>query len=104
MNRSRLHRARHTRSSDKELLQRRGSGSLENSWPEFTHRSHHLHRKARLVDVCRTPVPSVSFNVGEKGNTDIKSLQLDELRALSKPAYRGDQIAEWLYQKRASAF
>jgi 23S rRNA (adenine2503-C2)-methyltransferase len=35
---------------------------------------------------------------------DIKSLQLDELRALSQPAYRGDQIADWLYQKRVSSF
>jgi 23S rRNA (adenine2503-C2)-methyltransferase len=34
----------------------------------------------------------------------IKSLQLDELRALSQPAYRGGQIAEWLYEKRVSSF
>ena len=39
---------------------------------------------------------------------DIKSLQFDELQAkleaLAQPAYRAGQIAEWLYQKRASSF
>lgn len=35
---------------------------------------------------------------------DIKSLQLDELRELSQPAYRAGQIADWLYQKRANSF
>ena len=39
---------------------------------------------------------------------EIKSLQFDELQAkleaLAQPAYRAGQIAEWLYQKRASSF
>lgn len=39
---------------------------------------------------------------------DIKSLQLSELQeklcALGEPAYRAGQIADWLYQKRASSF
>jgi 23S rRNA (adenine2503-C2)-methyltransferase len=39
-----------------------------------------------------------------KGKIDIKSLPLDELRALTSPSYRGDQIADWLYQKRATSF
>ena len=46
----------------------------------------------------------VTFNVEWKNRIAIKSLQLDELRALNQPAYRGDQIAEWLYQKRATSF
>ena len=46
----------------------------------------------------------VTFNVEWKNRIAIKSLQLDELRALNRPAYRGDQIAEWLYQKRATSF
>jgi len=46
----------------------------------------------------------VSWPVRGNGRTDIKSLQLDELRALSSPAYRGEQIAKWLYEKRAAAF
>ena len=39
---------------------------------------------------------------------DIKSLQLDELqeklRELGEPSYRAGQVADWLYQKRASSF
>lgn len=39
---------------------------------------------------------------------DIKSLSLEELgttlRTLNEPAYRGDQIADWLYRKRVSSF
>jgi len=43
-----------------------------------------------------------------RAKTDIKSLQLHELRegvrALGEPVYRAKQIAEWLYKKRASSF
>ncbi|MFN2540775.1 MAG: 23S rRNA (adenine(2503)-C(2))-methyltransferase RlmN [Chthoniobacterales bacterium] len=42
--------------------------------------------------------------MAERVKLDIKSLQLDELRALSDRTYRGDQIADWLYRKRATAF
>jgi 23S rRNA (adenine2503-C2)-methyltransferase len=39
---------------------------------------------------------------------DIKSLQLDELQTklgeLNEPAYRGNQIVEWLYRKRVASF
>ncbi len=38
------------------------------------------------------------------GKIDIKSLQLDELREISQPAYRAGQIADWLYQKRVTSF
>jgi 23S rRNA (adenine2503-C2)-methyltransferase len=42
------------------------------------------------------------------GNTEIKSLLLDELqtklRGLAQPAYRAGQIMDWLYKKRADAF
>ena len=41
-------------------------------------------------------------------NIDIKSLHFDELQAkleeLAQPSYRAGQIADWLYQKRASSF
>ncbi|MGB8353212.1 MAG: 23S rRNA (adenine(2503)-C(2))-methyltransferase RlmN [Chthoniobacteraceae bacterium] len=40
--------------------------------------------------------------------TPIKSLKLDELEArlreLGQPAYRGKQVMQWLYQKRAKSF
>jgi 23S rRNA (adenine2503-C2)-methyltransferase len=42
--------------------------------------------------------------VGAQSKLDIKSLQLDELRELSERGYRGDQIADWLYRKRVTAF
>ena len=35
---------------------------------------------------------------------DIKSLLLDDLRQLAQPAYRADQIADWLYKKRVTSF
>jgi 23S rRNA (adenine2503-C2)-methyltransferase len=42
------------------------------------------------------------------GNTEIKSLLLDELqtklRKQAQPAYRARQIMDWLYKKRAGAF
>jgi len=52
-------------------------------------------------------LPVKSF-VEYRAKTDIKSLQLHELRegvrALGEPVYRAKQIAEWLYKKRASSF
>jgi 23S rRNA (adenine2503-C2)-methyltransferase len=36
--------------------------------------------------------------------TDIKSLSLEELRAIAQPSYRAKQIVDWLYQKRANSF
>ena len=43
------------------------------------------------------PVPGTS-------QTDIKSLLLEELQSLTQPAYRGRQIADWIYRKRATSF
>ena len=44
----------------------------------------------------------------ENGKTEIKSLLFDELREkvreLGEPAYRAQQITDWLYQKRAQSF
>ncbi len=37
-------------------------------------------------------------------NPGIKSLPLAELEALTQPAFRGRQIADWLYKKRARSF
>jgi 23S rRNA (adenine2503-C2)-methyltransferase len=39
-------------------------------------------------------------------HTDVKSLSLDELQSLAQPepAYRGRQIADWIYRKRATSF
>jgi 23S rRNA (adenine2503-C2)-methyltransferase len=42
--------------------------------------------------------------VRDNSKIDIKSLLLDELRALSEPRYRADQMAAWLYHKRATGF
>jgi 23S rRNA (adenine2503-C2)-methyltransferase len=46
--------------------------------------------------------------VTSAANIDIKSLHFDELQAkleeLAQPSYRAGQIADWLYQKRASSF
>ncbi len=36
--------------------------------------------------------------------TGIKSLRLDELQQLMQPAFRAQQIADWLYRKRARSF
>ena len=36
--------------------------------------------------------------------SDIKSLQLDELRSLAQPSYRARQITDWLYKKRVNSF
>jgi 23S rRNA (adenine2503-C2)-methyltransferase len=36
--------------------------------------------------------------------TDIKSLQLDELRSIAMPSYRARQITDWLYKKRVNSF
>ena len=36
--------------------------------------------------------------------SDIKSLQLDELRSLAQPSYRATQITDWLYKKRVNSF
>ena len=54
--------------------------------------------------VCPDGGRLVSLNVRDNGKIDIKSLQLDELRALTEPTYRGDQIADWIYRKRATGF
>lgn len=42
--------------------------------------------------------------VGRDSKLDIKSLLLEELQQLAQPAYRAGQIAEWLYQRRATSF
>ena len=36
--------------------------------------------------------------------TDIKSLNLHELRAIAQPSYRAGQITDWLYRKRVNSF
>lgn len=36
--------------------------------------------------------------------SDIKSLQLEELRSLAQPSYRAGQITDWLYKKRVNSF
>ena len=36
--------------------------------------------------------------------SDIKSLQLDELRSIAQPSYRARQITDWLYKKRVNSF
>jgi len=36
--------------------------------------------------------------------SDIKSLQLDELRSIGQPSYRARQITDWLYKKRVNSF
>ena len=36
--------------------------------------------------------------------SDIKSLQLDDLRSLAQPSYRARQITDWLYKKRVNSF
>jgi 23S rRNA (adenine2503-C2)-methyltransferase len=55
--------------------------------------------------VRRAPVSSI---VQKPAKIDIKSLNLDELRAkireLSEPDYRAKQIADWLRKKRARSF
>jgi len=43
-----------------------------------------------------------------EGKQDIKDLSLDELyakfRSLNQPAYRAEQVFEWIYSKRAASF
>lgn len=52
--------------------------------------------------------PPVSFIVAKEDKIDIKSLKLNELREklaeLRAPSYRADQLADWLYKKRANSF
>jgi 23S rRNA (adenine2503-C2)-methyltransferase len=36
--------------------------------------------------------------------SDIRSLQLDELRSVAQPSYRAQQITDWLYKKRVNSF
>ena len=36
--------------------------------------------------------------------SDIKSLQLEELQSLAQPSYRARQITDWLYKKRVNSF
>lgn len=36
--------------------------------------------------------------------SDIRSLQLDELRLVAQPSYRARQITDWLYKKRVNSF
>jgi len=62
-----------------------------------------LHAKSSFLNI-----PSrLTFHPVQK-KTPIKSLKLDELearlRALDQPAYRGKQVMQWLYQKRAKSF
>jgi 23S rRNA (adenine2503-C2)-methyltransferase len=52
--------------------------------------------------------PPLHWQVQKVGRTPIKSLVLDEMGAqfaeLKQPAYRAQQVVDWLYQKRASSF
>ena len=36
--------------------------------------------------------------------SDIRSLQLDQLRLVAQPSYRARQITDWLYKKRVNSF
>ena len=36
--------------------------------------------------------------------SDVRSLQLDELRSVAQPSYRARQITDWLYKKRVNSF
>jgi 23S rRNA (adenine2503-C2)-methyltransferase len=51
---------------------------------------------------------AVTFVVARNAKIDIRSLQFHELedkvREFSEPLYRAQQIADWLYQKRAQSF
>src|SRR5437868_3096319 len=51
---------------------------------------------------------AVSLPVSKSAETDIKSLQFEELeekaRELGEPVYRARQIVDWLYQKRVQSF
>jgi 23S rRNA (adenine2503-C2)-methyltransferase len=42
--------------------------------------------------------------VTASAESDIKSLQLEELRSLAHPSYRAGQITDWLYKKRVNSF
>jgi 23S rRNA (adenine2503-C2)-methyltransferase len=42
--------------------------------------------------------------VTASAESDIKSLQLDDLRSLAQPSYRAGQITDWLYKKRVNSF
>jgi len=42
--------------------------------------------------------------VTASAESDIKSLQLEELRSLAEPSYRARQITDWLYKKRVNSF
>jgi len=42
--------------------------------------------------------------VTASAKSDIKSLQLDELRSIAQPSYRARQITDWLYKKRVNSF
>jgi 23S rRNA (adenine2503-C2)-methyltransferase len=42
--------------------------------------------------------------VTASAKSDIKSLQLDELRSIAQPSYRARQITDWLYKKRINSF
>jgi 23S rRNA (adenine2503-C2)-methyltransferase len=42
--------------------------------------------------------------VSAPAKSDVKSLHLDELRAIAQPSYRAGQIVDWLYQKRVTSF
>jgi 23S rRNA (adenine2503-C2)-methyltransferase len=46
----------------------------------------------------------LDFSVHVVPLIDIKSLHLDELRAIAQPSYRAGQIVDWLYQKRVTSF
>jgi 23S rRNA (adenine2503-C2)-methyltransferase len=74
--------------------------------------SPHLSFRAKSRNLCWRDdlrvVPNFwdgqSRSLHRMNKIDIKSLQLDELRALAQPSYRGGQIADWLYKKRAGSF
>jgi 23S rRNA (adenine2503-C2)-methyltransferase len=63
-----------------------------------------------MTDLSFEPVEPARYSVTvtPAAKIDIKSLQLDELRTklneLAQPSYRAEQIADWLYQKRATSF
>jgi len=55
-----------------------------------------------------SPIPTNYASTPVQPKASIKSLKLDELEArlreLGQPAYRGKQVMQWLYQKRAKSF
>lgn len=58
--------------------------------------------------VCRGAPAPVNLEVQLPGKTDLRSLDLDELRekliAIGEPAYRAEQVMAWVYEKRVESF